>query len=271
MKSQSLEESNILQDLRNNPTSRRSFLKTMGAAGLGLAAISLLDGCGGGNSNNNNNGNFPLQQLPGSGDQKILNYALTLELLEADLYRQALNLATGRPLNTQLDLANGPSAYTKSASVSGGGLDAFNTAAGFAYIRDFAFVEDAHAKFLQAALGNVAVSRNAKGYTFGSTVAPNIKAILTALLPLEETGVRAYLGAGKYFQSLALLQTAVSIYSTEARHSSSINYILGKDPGPYTLAGDQLLVPVSSSVSTNTFEHFLTPTTVLDRIKGFIL
>lgn len=270
----SMEESNILQQLRDNPTSRRAFLKTMGAAGLGLAAISLLDGCGGGSSGNNI-ATFPIQSLPGTGDQKILNYALTLELLEADLYRQALNLASGRALTTALDTTNGPSAYT--LAVGGGGLDSFNTQAGFAYIRDFAFVEDAHAKFLQAALGTVAVTRNAKGYTFGSTVSANVKAILTALLPLEETGVRAYLGAGPYFQSLSLLQAAVSIYSTEARHSSAINYILGIDPGPYTLAGDQFLVPLSGStststgVSTNTFEHYLTPTTVVSAIQKFIL
>jgi len=275
VKSQSLEEPNLLQELRNSPTSRRAFLKTMGAAGLGLAAITLLDGCGGGNDDNNgggNTGSFPIQSLPGTGDQKILNYALTLELLEADLYRQALNLASGKALSTPLNRTGGPSSYTRAANVGGGGLDAARTAAGFAYLRDFAFVEDAHARFLQTALGGVAVSRNAKGYTFGSTVNADIKSILTAILPLEETGVRAYLGAGKYFQSLSLLQTAVSIYSTEARHSSAINYILDIDPGPYTISGDQFLYPVNgTSVSTNTFEHFLEPTTVVNAIQKFLV
>ncbi|BCM92351.1 hypothetical protein IAD21_04230 [Abditibacteriota bacterium] len=272
MKSQSLEEPNLLQELRDNPTSRRAFLKTMGAAGLGLAAISLLDGCGGGNSNNGSTGPFPLQSLPGNtNDQKILNYALTLEFLEADLYRQALNIAAGVANPSTTALSSNPSDYT--LKISAGGLDAFNTAAGFAYLRDFAFVEDAHAKFLQTALsGAPSVTRNAKGYTFGSAVAPNLKAILTAILPLEETGVRAYLGAGKYFQSLANLQTAVSIYSTEARHSSAINYILGIDPGPYTKPGDKLLYPIDGTkVSANTFEHYLEPGTVVSAIQKFIV
>lgn len=273
MKSQSLEEPNLLQELRTSPTSRRAFLKTMGAAGLGLAAITLLDGCGGGNDNNTGNtGSFPIQSLPGTGDQKILNYALTLELLEADLYRQALNLASGKALSTPLNRTAGPSFYTRASSVGGGGLNSASTAAGFAYLRDFAFVEDAHARFLQTALGGVAVSRNPKGYTFGGTVNANIKSILTALLPLEETGVRAYLGAGKYFQSLSLLQTAVSIYSTEARHSSAINYILGIDPGPYTITGDSFLYPVNgTTVSSNTFEHFLEPGTVVNAIQKFLV
>ncbi|RYX80314.1 ferritin-like domain-containing protein [bacterium] len=269
MKSQTLEEPNLLQELRTSATSRRSFLKAMGAAGLGVAAVMLLDGCGGGNSNNGGGGSFPLQNLPGNtNDQKILNYALTLEYLEADLYRQALNLASGKALTAPL--SSNPSDYT--IAVSGGGLDAFNTAAGFAYLRDFAFVEARHAQFLKTALSGVpSVSANAKGYTFGSTVAANIKAILTAILPLEETGVRAYLGAGQYFNDLLTLQTAVSIYSTEARHSSAINYILGIDPGPYTLAGDKLLYPIGTGVSSNTFEHFLEPATVVSAIQKFIV
>ncbi len=250
----------------------------MGAAGLGVAAVMMLDGCGGGNSNNGNTGTFPLQSLPGNtNDQKILNYALTLEFLEADLYRQALNIAAGVANPGTTPLSSNPSDYT--LKISSGGLDSFNTAAGFAYLRDFAFVERQHSIFLRdvALAGAPKVTPNAKGYTFGSTVAANLKAILTALLPLEETGVRAYLGAGQYFQSLANLQAAVSIYSTEARHSSAINYILGIDPGPYNLAGDQLLVSLSGATSTsagvsaNTFEHFLSPQTVVNRIQTFIV
>ena len=271
VKSQTLEEPNFLQQLRNNPTSRRAFLKTMGAAGLGLAAISLLDGCGGGNDNNNT-GTFPLQTLPGNtNDQKILNYALTLEFLEADLYRQALNIAAG-VANPSTAALTQPSDYT--LKIDAGGLNAGASAAGFAYLRDFAFVERQHSIFLRDfALANAPkVTANAKGYTFGSTVAANLKAILTAILPLEETGVRAYLGAGKYFQSLSTLQTAVSIYSTEARHSSALNYILGIDPGPYSLSGDQLLYAVNEpSVSVNTFEHYLEPATVVNAIQKFLV
>ena len=283
MKSQPMEESTRLQQLRDNPASRRAFLKTMGAAGLGMAAISLLDGCGGGN---NGGGvitptatptptptgmpvSFPsnLQGFPGAGDIKILNYALTLELLEADLYRQALNLATGRALSA--DLESSPSAY--SLTVGGGGLDSFNTAAAFAYLRDFAFVENAHALFLQTAIpDNVQIGR-ARAYKFATPVAPNLKAIMTAILPLEETGVRAYLGAVKSFQSNANLQVAASIYSTEARHSSAISYILGLDPGPRPMAGDKVVAPRSGAVSSNTFEFFLEPETVISRVKPLII
>lgn len=273
MKSHSVEEPNLLDEIRQNPASRRSFLKAMGAAGLGLAAISLLDGCGGGGSGltgGGNNSNLPaaLQAFKGTGDEKIFNYALTLEFLEADLYRQALNLASGKAVTAPL--TGSPSSYT--LAIGSGGLDGFNTAAGFAYLRDFAFVENAHALFLQRALGSRATTRNAKGYSFGK-LAPttvDLKSILSAILPLEETGVRAYLGAGKYFSSNTNLQTAITIYSTEARHSSALQYILGNDPGPNPMPGDHA---VQNEPSPNTFEYYLEPSEVLANISnlGLIL
>ena len=267
-----------LEHIKRDPVSRRAFLARMGAAGLGVAAISLLQGCGGGsNGGGNNNGlnNLPatLLSFPGrNADQKVLNFALTLEILEADLYRQALNYATGKPLTDALvPFANRESAYT--LAVGSGGLDGFNTAAGFAYLRDFAYIEATHRDFLTTVLGSTAVTRNPKGYQFANGVAPaaDLKSILTAILPLEETGVRAYLGAGGFINNLNTTQVAVGIYSTEARHSSAINYILGLDPGPAPLPGDQRVVPAGPGVTDNTFEYFLTPEQVVAAIQPLLV
>ena len=278
---------NELERISRDPVSRRAFLTRMGAAGLGVAAVALLDGCGGGSSNNNNgNGggggtnNLPaaLRNLPGrNSNEKVLNYALTLEILEADLYRQALNIAVGLPATTALKAS--PSAYGRTPTVSTSGLDSFNAAAGFAYLRDFAFVEAAHRDFLSSVLtskgltvnNGLQVKRNPGGYQFpAGTNASTLKGLLTAILPLEETGVRAYLGAAPYLTDYktpgGITQTAVAIYSTEARHSSAINYVLGKDPGPMPMPGDQRVNPPGTYPSPNTFEYFLTPDQVVARI-----
>lgn len=271
MKSHFVEKPTLLDEIRQNPASRRSFLKTMGAAGLGLAAIALLDGCGGGTTTTTTS-NLPaaLLSFAGTGDQKILNYALTLEFLEADLYRQALNLASGKAASTPLNTSGGPSSY--SLSVGSGGLSSFATQAGFAYLSQFAFVESAHAAFLQTAIGTNVTVPNAKGYSFGhlAPASTDLKSILSAILPLEETGVRAYLGAAKYFVSPQYLETATTIYSTEARHSAALQLILGNDPGPTMMSGDQL---VQSAFTDNTFEFFLEPAAVLSKISslGLIL
>jgi hypothetical protein len=285
---------NEFEKIQSDPVSRRAFLQRMGAAGLGLAAVSLLNGCSGGSSNNNNNGgggnsgSNTINSLPGKNNNvKVLNYALTLEILEADLYRQALNYASGLPLNDNNNQLRASSFYKPADGVSN--LGEFN-AAGYAYLRDFAFVEAAHRDFLRVAilgLNDTPVTRNPNGYQFATTPARNLRAILGALLPLEETGVRAYLGAAPFFVDFntdltkTLIQAAVGIYSTEARHSAAIQYILGKDIGPnstesgvpsnsrVTLNGSVL--PYSDQGLGDTFEYFSTPDSVVSAIKPLIV
>ena len=289
---------NTFDQIKNNPVNRRAFLQRMGAAGLGVAAIALLDGCGGGNggivggNNNGNNGgggtpttgSFPVK-LPGRNtNEQVLNFALTLEILEADLYRQALNIAVGLPTDTKLR----PRASDYSAPTIGAG--GINGAAAFAYLRDFAFVEAAHRDFLMVALKDAPmVKRNPKGYTFGPLAPPanpTLKDLLVSIYPLEEEGVSAYLGAAPFLTDLGLVQTAVSIYSTEARHSAAIAYILGQDTGPaqspangvgarqkVVLNGNTLPYsgPNNESDKQNVFEYFIPPTTVVQNIQPLIV
>ena len=287
---------NTLDQIKNSPVNRRAFLQRMGAAGLGVAAIALLDGCGGGSDNNNGGGsgggnrNFPVAAIPGRNtNEQVLNFALTLEILEADLYRQALNIAVGLPVATPLRAS--ASAY--SAPTVGAG-NVTSAAAAFAYLRDFAFVEAAHREFLTFAIrngGGTPVTRAANGYKFpdGSGIGPgsNLGALLTALYPLEEEGVSAYLGAAPFLSDLGLLQTAVGIYSTEARHSAAIAYILNlPTTGPrqnISGVGARQKVQLqgvgtlpyngfnNESPAEDIFEYFIPPQTVVQNIQGLIV
>jgi hypothetical protein len=263
---------NEFERMASDPASRRTFLKTMTAAGLGVAAMSLLSKPGGGMVKSamgaavDKTGSTFFPGIPGRNiNEIIVNFALTLEILEADLYRQALNLASGLALTTPL--SSNSSSY--SLAVGGGGLNTYFTAAAYAYLVEFAYVEAAHRDFLKtllSSLGAPQVTANTKGYKFASPVAANLKAILTAILPLEETGVRAYLGALPYFTDLTTYATtAGTIYSTEARHSAAISYTLGIDPGPNPESGDLKVTP--SYPSTNTFEYYNAPTTILTKVK----
>ena len=291
---------NTLDQLKNNPASRRAFLRRMSAAGLGVAAVALLDGCGGGSdgpsppkTNNPNpggntgggvptNGNFPVR-LPGRNtNEQVLNFALTLEILEADLYRQALNIAVGRPTTAPLTNINDYPSPTVGAG------NVLSAQGAFAYLRDFAFVEAAHRDFLIAALnGAPTVQRNPGGYTFGPFTPPanpTLRDLLVSLYPLEEEGVSAYLGAAPFLTDLGLLQTAVTIYSTEARHSAAIAYILGMETGPsqedapgerqrVRLNGNPLPPngPNGESSRDNVFEYFIPPATVVQNIQPLIV
>jgi hypothetical protein len=268
-------------DLRRAPASRRQFLSTMTAAGLGAAAVSLFaappaalakSGKTRSRRSRARRGTegeaaaaFP--GIPGGSDNEIvLNFALTLEILEADIYRQALNLATGRALTAPLE-ANGrnyrlavPDALRCQAEVD----------AGFAYLRSFAYVEAAHRDFLIAAIqasGGTPVGPNPGGYKFPTTPARTLKGILEAIIPLEETGVRAYLGAAPYLTDLPTIQTASTIYSTEARHSAAINLVLNAPIGPVRMPGDQEVVP--GPPSEQTFEKFLPPAAVIRAASAY--
>lgn len=262
---------NEFEEVMRTPHSRRAFLARMSAAGLGVAATSLLGGtlltgCGGGNGGIPGPAGNVYPAAFGAGDIRILNYALTLERLEADLYRQALNVATRKAIGAPLAaIGNARATYLNGNSVPAGGLSGGVAAAGLLYLVQFAYVEAAHRDFLIAAItgnGGTPVSANPGGYRFPGGPGSDLRTILTNIIPLEETGTRAYLGAVPDFASNTFLQVAGTISSTESRHSAAIRYLVNaSDVGPSRMSGDREVT--SNPPSEETFEKFLTVQEVL--------
>jgi rubrerythrin len=131
-------------------------------------------------------------------DIAILNFALTLEYLEAAFYTEA---------------------------VSKGKLN--GETAKFAQV--VAAHERAHVAFLRGALGRKAVKR--PQFDFKGTTADQGKFQATAQA-LEDTGVTAYLGQVGNIKSKAILKAAGSILPVEARHASWIRDIRGHGNAP---------------------------------------
>ncbi len=145
---------------------------------------------------------------------QVLNYALTLEYLEAEFYTMAVEKGT----------ALFPTAA---------GLGAFTT------IRDH---ENAHVAFLKAALTSIGATPVTKP-TFdfsggkGSGEGPfkdaftNYDLLLAVAQVFEDTGVRAYKGqAGNLMSNNDVLQAALQIHSVEARHASHVRYMRANKP-----------------------------------------
>ena len=265
------------EQMMRDPVTRREFLARLSAAGLGAVALPLLAGCGG---NKVSSGGYQNAAFPGivgrNANEVVLNYALTLELAEADLYRQSLNRASGRTITEALDTKIPVSGATNDykLTLATGGLDTATAQAAFLYLVQFAYVEATHRDFLTATLTglNAPLAQvNAKGYQYpNNEPGVDLKTILTNLLAIEETGVRAYLGAVPSLTDNNIAQTATAIYSTESRHSASLAYLLGRDAGPTpsTAATTDLSVTGATYPHPNTFEYFSTPAEVLAKVTA---
>lgn len=130
-----------------------------------------------------------------------LNFALTLEYLEANFYIQAVD---------------------SGIVPSGNALDAFTT------IRDH---ENAHVNFLKTAItasGGTPVSFTAASFDYTAqgtfpTVFSDYGVLLAVAQTFEDTGVRAYKGqAPNLMTNNDVLTAALQIHSVEARHAAHI-------------------------------------------------
>ncbi|MCW8313409.1 ferritin-like domain-containing protein [Sphingobacterium sp. InxBP1] len=127
----------------------------------------------------------------------VLNYALTLEYLEAEYYTMGIAKAglipAGKPLGA------------------------------IATIRNH---EIAHVNFLKQVLGSKAVAKPTFDFTAGGTfsnVFTDYDTFLAVAQAFEDTGVRAYKGqAGILLGDRTVLTAALQIHSVEARHASHI-------------------------------------------------
>jgi hypothetical protein len=137
----------------------------------------------------------------GSGDVGILNYALTLEYLEAAFYNGAT--AANLPLSAQAA----------------------------AFLKVVTKDENAHVKFLKTALGSKAAKTPKFDFKGANTDAAMFMATAEVL---ENTGVHAYLGQVTNIKHGAYVKAAGSILTIEARHASVIGLL--NDPTGNSIA-----------------------------------
>ena len=129
-------------------------------------------------------------------DVDILNFALTLEYLQASFYTEAERVRALR------------GKARRTAEVVGA-------------------VERAHVTAFREALGSAAVARptfNFRGVT------ENQRRFLKTAVAFEDLAVAAYKGQAPRLESDALLSVAVSIHSVEARHAAWMRYLFGIVP-----------------------------------------
>lgn len=130
----------------------------------------------------------------GKGDIGILNYALTLEYLEAAFYNGAT--AAKLPLSAQ----------------------------GAVFLETVTKDENEHVKFLKKALGKKAAAEPKFDFKGANT---NVETFMATAEVLENTGVHAYSGQALNIKTPAYVKAALSILTIEARHASVIGLLNG--------------------------------------------
>lgn len=153
--------------MNNTNTNRRAFVKTAGIAGLGVAGASWLGGKMGmleAVPGAKSHGLTPATvQAAGITDVDILNFALSLEYLEAEFYTIA---TTGRTIE-ETGIATGgagnpgPTTGGKQVSFEADGQQAESSGKLRAVAEELAFDEQQHVKLLRSALGSAAVAKPA--------------------------------------------------------------------------------------------------------------
>lgn len=126
----------------------------------------------------------------------VLNFALTLEYLEDEFYRNGL-AASGLIPTGDLTVINQISKHEK-----------------------------AHVALLKGALGAAAIAKPTFKYPVGTFT--DYKTFLATARALEDTGVGAYKGqAPALINDKGILLVALQIHSVEARHASEVRRMMG--------------------------------------------
>jgi len=137
-----------------------------------------------------------------NGDVEILNFALTLEYLEAAFYAEGAKQVKGVPD----DVAE--------------------------LVKTFGEEEQEHVDALTATIKDLGGKPvKAPGVDFGDAFASPDSFLATGIV-FEDLGVSAYNGAAPEIKSKDLLAVAGSIVQNEARHAASIRFAAGEPPAP---------------------------------------
>jgi Ferritin-like domain len=191
-----------IKQLRD-PVSRRKFL-AVGGGSTALAALLAACGDDSGTTTTTTDsmsagGGAGETAEFGKGDVGILNYALTLEYLEAAFYADVV----------------------KSGLLKGADLET---------IRKFGREEAEHVEALKAAvkqLGGKPAPEPKAEFPL-----KRAKSVLELAATVENLGAAAYLGQASNIKSPEVLASALAIHSVEGRHAATLNTLLGESITP---------------------------------------
>ncbi|MBA3327712.1 MAG: ferritin-like domain-containing protein [Solirubrobacterales bacterium] len=225
-----------LRELEGDPSSRKRFFKMMGGAGAVSAFGVFLAACGDDDDDKKADTAAPeggaAKDAP-ADDLAIVNYALTLEYLEADFYQQVID-----------------SGLVKDKAV-------------VEIAKKFGETEQEHVDALKATAEKLGGPAAEKPTTkFDEVLAGGLEMVLSTAATVENLGAAAYLGQAGNIKDKEILAAALAIHTVEARHAAALNQLIG--------AGFQGDGPLEGSVPDGAFAKPMDMQAVLEAVKPFI-
>jgi rubrerythrin len=190
-----------MQELAEDPSSRKRFLRMMGGAGAASAFAIFLAACGGDDEEQSSASSTTKDKKKpaAGGDLAIVQYALTLEHLETDFYNAVINSDVKPPSRA--------------------------LARTIVMIRDN---EQEHVDALTATVEKLGGKPQRPKTNFDAVIEGGVNKILETAAVVENLGAAAYLGQAGRIKSKEILAAALAIHSVEGRHAAALNTVVGK-------------------------------------------
>lgn len=246
---ESLETATPLEQPRtpDERSSRRNLLRGLSLGSAGALAV-VLSACGSDDSDDTTSA--PSQTsaspddvaqkgatkkstaIPGTGDLQIVNYALTLEYLEADFYAQVIQ-----------------SGVVKDKKLGD-------------MVKEFGDQEQTHVEALEKTAKKLGKPVGKPKTNFDSVLQAGAKKVLLTAAIVENLGAAAYLGQAARIKDPEILAAALSIHTVEARHAAALNQAAGL---PLAASGG-----LQGSLPDGAFALPLDMAAVLKRVQPFL-
>ncbi|MGI9081603.1 MAG: ferritin-like domain-containing protein [Thermoleophilaceae bacterium] len=193
------ESGSALEELTKDPSSRKRFLGMVGGAGAAGALAMFMAACGDDDDDKKSASTSEKKEKGGGGvDLEIVNYALTLEYLEAAFYADVIKSGVVKT-----------KAVVEAAKMIGQN-------------------EQEHVDALLATAMKLGTPAEKPKTDFQAVIDGGEKMVLETAAVVENLGASAYLGQAGRIESKEILAAALAIHTIEGRHAAALNTLVGK-------------------------------------------
>jgi hypothetical protein len=224
----------IVEELVRDDVGRKRFLKAVGGAGAASFGAFVLAACGSSSTSGSGStkttgattaaGPAATPSVPtsfGVGDIGILNYALTLEYLEAEFYAKV------------------------------GAAKLFKGAVG-SLVAEFGSQESEHVAAIHQTVMKLGGTPAAK--PTGKFPITSAAAVAKLAYTVENLGASAYLGQAAHITSPTVLAAALAIHTVEARHAATLATLV---PGGHVTPTGAFATPASAATVLTAVKPFI--------------